>query len=103
MTPLHLEIREQLVRYLAGLQSLVEFEIWFVSTFWSVEDDLDPQTRDLGYEIQHLLAESSNGHWTEDDLRRMFRNLVVHYRTGEVSVPQTGSASVAVAAKNDQP
>lgn len=101
--PLALQIREQLGRVVADRQSLTEFEDWFVPAFWSVEHDLDASTRDLGYEIELRLAEYSNGHWTEDDMRRMFRQLTYRHLVGTQELPQTGSASVAIGAKSARP
>jgi len=64
-----LEIRDWLARYLNGDISLHEFEEWFVPVAWSIEQSRNADAIELAGEVELRLAEFSNGHWTEDDLR----------------------------------
>jgi hypothetical protein len=65
---LDIDIRERLAAYLASEISLGEFEDWFFSEIWDVDqvDDLDLLS--LVYGIKLRLAEFSHGDWTEDEL-----------------------------------
>ena len=69
-------IREQLTNYLAGKISLPEFEEWFVPATWAVEQSGNPTAEELTSQILLDLAEFSNGDWTEEELRDLFRPLV---------------------------
>lgn len=72
---LDLEIRKWVARYLAGEISLSVFEEWFIPATWNVEQSGNIEAVDLAHEIDLLLAEHSNGHWTESELREHFRPL----------------------------
>ena len=67
------EIREQAGRYAAGELSLRQFDAWFSPATADIEQINDQAAMDLTYEIMGRLAEYSYGHWTESDLRELFR------------------------------
>ena len=69
------EVRERLGQYLAGEIPLRTFEDWFVPITWQPEVDTDPAVMDLLSEIELCLAEYSNRHWTEAELREHLRPL----------------------------
>lgn len=80
MEPLkNIEIRNWLVRYLAQEISLKEFEDWFVPATWDVEKSKNPFAVQTAQEIDLRLAEFSNGHITEDELKTLLRPLVQQY------------------------
>lgn len=56
--------------------TLRTFEEWFISDTWTVERAGDQATLDLVYQIELDLAEHSNGHRTEDELRGLFVELL---------------------------
>lgn len=70
-------IREQLADYMVGKLSLREFEDWFFSETWDIDEveNTDNQTStnlaNLVYGIKLRLAEFSHGDWTEVELRSM--------------------------------
>ncbi len=76
---LDVEIRERLAGYLAKQISLDEFKEWFIPATWEVEETGDRLSYDLSNEIHLRLAEFSNGHWTDDELRRIFSPLMETY------------------------
>jgi hypothetical protein len=76
-----LEIRASLVRYLNGDISLAEFEDWFVPVAWSIERTGNRDAIELAAEIELRLAEFSNGHWTEPELRSKLASLSGVYET----------------------
>src|SRR5581483_2526465 len=69
------EIHEALREYLEGRVPLREFEDWFVSRTWNVRQFDDPSLNDLVYEIELRLAEYTNGHRTEGELRALLQPL----------------------------
>ncbi len=69
-------VREHLARYLRGETSLRDFDAWFVPATWEVSQERDPVAHDLTNEIYLRLAEYSNGHWTEAELKDLLRPLV---------------------------
>jgi hypothetical protein len=75
-------IREQLADYLAGKNSLREFEDWFFSETWDIDeiDNTDNQTlvdlANLVYAIKLRLAEFSHGDWTEAELHSMLHSIL---------------------------
>jgi hypothetical protein len=79
MESLDIKIREWLARYLANEISIQEFQDRFVPTTWEVEKSNDVPAIDLAHEIDLRMAEFSNGHWTEAELRDKLRPLVESY------------------------
>ena len=67
---LELQIREAITQYIAGRASLREFQEWFAPRTWDIDSLVqDGEVRKLINEIELLLAEFSNGHWTERELK----------------------------------
>jgi len=89
------EIRDQLINYLLGDISLVEFEEWFVSASWNVNLSKNQAAINLVYEIELWLSEYSDGFRSEDELKNLFRPLVKHYNISNEFIPvvQSGSNS----------
>ena len=73
------EIRNQLVRFLAGEISLDEFEDWFVQKSWDAHGGSDPSTQRLASAVELRLAEHSSGHLSEVDLQDELRPFVSQY------------------------
>ncbi|HEU4371128.1 MAG TPA: hypothetical protein VFV05_23150, partial [Methylomirabilota bacterium] len=63
------EIRERLVAYLDGADSVREFSRWLHSTSWNMEADSPPSAQALASDILARLAEHSSVGFSEDDLR----------------------------------
>jgi hypothetical protein len=80
MSAFDISLRIQLARYLTGEISLPEFRRWFLPTIWDLAED-DQLLSPLARRVELRLAEYSNGHWTEDDLKHLF----------ERATPITGS------------
>ena len=72
-TSLDHDIRERLARYLRGETGLRDFDAWFVPATWEVDQERDPVAYDLTNEISLRLAEYSNGHWNEAELKDRLR------------------------------
>jgi hypothetical protein len=83
-----LEIRDWLARYLNGDLSLHQFEDWFVPVAWNIEQTKNPKANELAGEVELRLAEFSNGHWTEAELRSRLEPLVSIYETELVPLAQ---------------
>lgn len=94
------EIRKQLVCYLTSETSLEDFEDWFVARSWNFHEAENPLLLELACEIELLLAEFSNGHWTESDLKERLRPFItrysVDYGTGSNVVTRTLSGSTVL-------
>jgi hypothetical protein len=65
-------IREALARYVSGEISLVEFQEWFIPRAWEVLAEGGPAA-DVTSDLELLLAEFTNGQWTERDLREALK------------------------------
>jgi hypothetical protein len=89
-----LEIHNQLVRYLANEISLAEFRDWFDQTTWDVDLQGNPAASELAAEIELRLAEFSNGHRDEADLRRILRPLVKTFWTSSTYVTGTSATDL---------
>jgi hypothetical protein len=72
---LEFEIRDHLLSYVAGEISLHDFEDWFFAKTWDVDKSGDAALLDLVYQIKLDWAEFSNGDWSEQELRGMFKSL----------------------------
>jgi len=70
------EIRTQLGRYLSGKSSLRQFRKWFDVETWGLAAESDSPVRQLAGEIELRIAEFTNGHLTEDDLRSLLQALL---------------------------
>jgi len=92
---LNAEIRERLVRYLAGEISLAAFQEWLVPRAWDVEQSGNAAAIELANELELRLAEYTSGHRTEAELREALLPLVrTQHSVYGASVPTATSASV---------
>ncbi len=95
-------IHDQLVRYLAREISLEKFRDWFDLTAWDLQRTNNIGGRELAGEIELRLAEFSNAHWTEEELRQKFLPLVRLFVRNELSwgrsntIQTTSSSNVTV-------
>src|ERR1700736_6735989 len=92
VTHLDLDIRERLVAYLTGEIGLRDFRAWYVPTAWNVNTRRHGPIEDLVNEIDLRLAEFTNGHWSEDELRNVLRPLAQDYR-GMIVLTHNGDAT----------
>jgi hypothetical protein len=72
VTSLEHSIHDAVLHYIAGRIRLDEFQEWLASNAWDVRGESADIQR-LVNEIELLLAEFSNGHWTESELRHRFQ------------------------------
>ncbi len=77
---LDLAIREKLVEYLTSRMTLDVFKQWFLSTTWDVEETANKPLCSLIAEIHLRLAEFSEGHWTEPEMREIFAPMTQSYK-----------------------
>ena len=74
---LDLDIHDQLVQYVAGETTLLAFRDWFDSSSWDLEErGANQDAFRLAGEVELRLAEFSNGHWTESELRSKLLPLI---------------------------
>ena len=83
------EVREKLL----AIASVDEFEDWLVQHSWNMHQDSDPSAQKLVGKIEVALAEYSNGHINEFELRGQLSNLA---RTYEVTFNPSGVQSQSV-------
>lgn len=67
------QIREAVRQYIAGVIALRQFQEWFAPQTWDLPAAEGDEVRALVNEIDLLLAEFQNGHWTEQELRTKFQ------------------------------
>ncbi|MBI1955041.1 MAG: hypothetical protein HYS38_01460 [Acidobacteria bacterium] len=72
------QIHRQLWQYLAGSLSIDEFEDWLVSSSWNMHKDADRDAQELVGAIELRLAEYSQGHLDEADLKSELQMIAVH-------------------------
>jgi len=75
----HLDLRNQLIRFLSDGLSLDDFEDWFVQNSWNVHKVPDLVLQRLVYAVELRLAEMSEGHLSEQEFRRDLSELVKVY------------------------
>ena len=98
--PLVLELASELQRYLASHISLSEFRDWFDSATWDIDEE-SILLRQITREIELRLAEYSNGHWTEGELRDMFTPLLTIAAVSSRPSFSTGASSVTSSPATD--
>ena len=70
------ELRSRLATYVEGNSSLSEFRDWFDLETWDTAGKSDSLFLDLVGEIELRLAEFTNGHLSENELRRHLETLL---------------------------
>ena len=89
------EIREKLANYLVGEISLEEFEDWFVSPSWNVDQSKNQAAINMVYEIELWLSEYFDNFRSEDELKALLRPLVENYNVYIELIPGIGLGSNA--------
>jgi hypothetical protein len=74
--PTVLELQTQLSRYLNKAITLEEFRDWFDDATWGLAAEPDSLARQLAGEIELRIAEFTNGHLIELELKELLRTLV---------------------------
>jgi hypothetical protein len=88
------DIRNKLANYLVGEISLEEFEDWFVSASWNVNQSKNKDAINIVYEIELWLSEYYDNFRSEDELKFLLRPLVENYVIeSEISFSQKFSSS----------
>lgn len=70
------DIRDRLRRYLSREISLDQFREWFDLETWDVIDKASSATQQFAGEIELRLAEFTNGHLSEAELRALLQPLL---------------------------
>jgi hypothetical protein len=68
MATFDLELRYRLVEFVSGQLLLRDLRHWFLPRVWDTTQ-YGPLRSPLARRLELLLAEHSNGHWTDDDLK----------------------------------
>jgi hypothetical protein len=79
------DLQSHLAGYLAGNSSLSEFRNGFDVETWGLAAQPDSLIRQVAGEIELRLAELTNGHRSESDLRELLRPLVEAWLTTEAT------------------
>ena len=53
--------------------ALDAFRDWFAPATWNIDAASTQDARELSYEIEHRLAEFTNGDWDEQELKLLLR------------------------------
>jgi hypothetical protein len=74
---LYSSIYDHLANFLTGREDLTAFRDWFDSATWDLHTTgIETNTADLAAEVELRLAEFTNGHWSEVELRRKLQPLL---------------------------
>ena len=71
------DIRGWVAQYVSGVISLRKFQEWFAPRAWNIDSTGDAAAAQLASRIELLLAEFSNGDWTEEELRQKLSQYVL--------------------------
>jgi len=71
-----LELQTHLSRYLSNATTLEDFRDWFDDETWGLAAEPDSPARQIAGEIELRIAEFTNGHLTEEELRAMLQPLL---------------------------
>lgn len=88
MSDIAYRVRTELARYVAGEISLPQLVDVLLPLSWTMPATEEHAIGDLLHEIELRLAEHSNGHLTEDELREYFSRLLQQYTIVLASQPQ---------------
>lgn len=97
MSRFDFEVRYEIARYLGGELSIADFRRWFLPVAWQVGEPNAPESP-VAKRVELRLAEYLNGHWSEDDLRAMFGQLIgtTSGLSAEIHVPNREADNVRV-------
>jgi hypothetical protein len=70
------ELRARLGGYLSGKSSLEQFREWFDSETWGLAAEPDSPLRQLAGEIELRIAEFTNRHLAEDEMKAILHPLL---------------------------
>lgn len=101
MRELYFKIRHELGRYLEGAVSLEGFREWFASATWDVEKGGEDLADQLAKDIELALAEFSSGHWSEQELKGLFRSMLEPTSIADVEEERGGYTIVCDFASGD--
>jgi hypothetical protein len=95
------ELQTHLSRYLSNATSLENFRDWFDDETWGLAAEPESPARQVAGEIELRIAEFTNGHLTEDELRKLLRPLVADAPVDQIEsmdfqIPVTPAEPVAV-------
>jgi len=90
---LDLDIRSNLAAWELGLIELEAFEDWFIGATWDISKSGNEAAIMLTKEIDLRLAEHTNGHWTEQELKLKLAPFANVYFTQQMTI--SGSSIVA--------
>lgn len=88
-----------LTRYVVGEVTLGAFNRWFVPFSWGSDNWQDPNATELAARIEFVLAEFSNSHRTEDEVRTALRAMLLtiswslHLGVEATAIPTFGTTS----------
>ena len=78
-----LELRTRLGRYLNGKIPLEQFRRWFDVETWGLAAESDSTVRQVAGEIELRIAEFTNGHLSESELRAALQPLLDREQVGD--------------------
>ncbi len=74
------QVRKQLAKFFAGKLSLPDFEEWLTRETWNIQRLKDSTVWDLAGAIELRLAEYSNGHLDEKELRTLLMRVAANQK-----------------------
>ncbi len=81
------DVQRYLANYLSGEISLPQFRDWFDAETWDLDMESDKPLGQTVGEIELRLAEFTNGHRTEDDLRYHLESLLPKADNADFQIP----------------
>jgi hypothetical protein len=93
-----LELQTALSRYLNNVTTLEEFRDWFDDETWGLAAEPDSPVRKTAGEIELRIAEFTNGHLTEQELRKLLRPLI-----SDSLADQSESMDFQIPVRSDEP
>jgi|SRR6185436_1745912 len=93
------QIRQHIASFLAGKESLADFEDWLARNSWNMHKDSEQNAQDLVSDIELRLSEFSSGHLSEDELKQELASLANEIKMSRrlgVSSPVIKTAASAI-------
>lgn len=72
------QIYKKIADYVLGKETLKDLENWLIPTTWDLRGEPDKKAVDLANEVVLLLMEYSNGHQTEEEVKKVLREKVTN-------------------------
>jgi hypothetical protein len=92
MTQMELDVRRRAKDYVEGRSALADFGLWLAGLSWGLDEEADPELRELVSSIELKIAEFSSTAWNESELKHFIRVIAISPSASTVVLTEPSEA-----------